>query len=158
MPTYGAYLFFRSNSCAAYNNEALEAVGGFREVLLGEDTCAVAALLYAGQKFAYVSEAVVRHSHGYSLKQEFKRDFDTGLMRRQFKELQEIGASDAKRGWTYFRKLMKELATTSPQLIPYGLLETMTKYIGYFLGTVCVNAPVSLKRQLQQPDFYWIQK
>ncbi len=34
---YGVYTFFCSDSCAAYTNAALDAVGGFPRVLLGED-------------------------------------------------------------------------------------------------------------------------
>lgn len=155
LPKYGVYTFFCSNSCAAYNNKALNSIGGFQEVLLGEDTCAVASLLHSGERIAYVAEAVVRHSHRYNLKQEFKRNFDTGLMRKRFKELQEIHASDEKRGWLYFSALMKELAQQQPHKIPYGLLQTIVKYVGYLTGKACVNAPIAMKRMLSSQDFYW---
>jgi rhamnosyltransferase len=43
---YGVYTFFCSNSCAAYSNQKLDEIGGFRSVLLGEDTVAIAELLH----------------------------------------------------------------------------------------------------------------
>lgn len=155
LPQYGVHTFFCSNSCAAYNNKALSAVGGFQEVLLGEDTCAVAALLQRGAHVAYVAEAVVRHSHRYSLLQEFRRNFDTGLMRKHFRALEETGASDAKRGWLYFCGLMRQLARTQPYLIPYGIVQTAVKYLGYQIGRASVCAPRSVKRALSSQDFYW---
>lgn len=155
LPKYGVYILFCSNSCAAYCNRALDAIGGFREILLGEDTSAVAALLQNNQRVAYVAEAVVRHSHRYSLRQEFKRNFDTGLMRAQFKILQEMHLSDEKRGQLYFRALLKEVAKRQPLMIPYAVIQTMVKYAGYLLGKTCINAPVRIKRLFSSQDFYW---
>ena len=93
---YGAYTFFCSDSCAAYSNRALEEIGGFPEVLLGEDTVVTAKLLRKGHRIAYVAEAEVFHSHAYSLLQEFQRYFDTGFARRTYQTLIEV--SDSKRG------------------------------------------------------------
>ena len=40
---YGVYTFFCSDSCAAYSNTALNEIGSFQSVLLGEDTVAAAS-------------------------------------------------------------------------------------------------------------------
>lgn len=90
---YGVYTFFCSNSCAAYSNKALDEIGGFHSTLLGEDTVAVAKLLRKGHKIAYTAEAIVKHSHRYTLMQEFKRTFDTGLARAEYGHLLSGGVS-----------------------------------------------------------------
>ena len=96
---WGVYTFFLSNSCAAYLNSALDEIGGFSDVLLGEDTLACAQLLHRGHSVAYAAEAKVEHSHNYTLKEEFKRNFDIGLSRRQIEPLLLVAGRDAQRGW-----------------------------------------------------------
>ena len=46
---WGVYTIFCSNACAAYSSEALDEIGGFSDVLTGEDTVAVSQLLRNGK-------------------------------------------------------------------------------------------------------------
>ena len=66
---YGVYTFFCSDSCAAWSNSALDEVGGFLPTLTNEDYITCARLLLKNYSVAYVSEALVTHSHNYSLKE-----------------------------------------------------------------------------------------
>ena len=152
---YGVYTFFCSNSFAAYCNSALDEIGGFQSVLLGEDTLATASLLKKGYKIAYTAEALVHHSHGYSLKQEFQRHFDIGLSRQKLQYLLEEGGGDSKRGKEYVRKMLQTLMRVKPQLIPYACLQTLTKWFGYKLGSYSMNAPLWIKKTCSSQDFYW---
>lgn len=152
---FGAYTFFCSNSCAAYTQQALDAVGGFPAVLLGEDTCAVAKILRAGGRIAYVAEAKVRHSHNYSLIEEFQRYFDTGLARSSYNELLGGLKSDGERGFSFFRSFILHLAKHQPRLIPYGCLHSFVKWCGYHSGKLAVCAPDSIKKVLSGQKFYW---
>lgn len=154
LPRYGAYTFFCSDSCAAYDNQALEAIGGFQEVLLGEDTVAVAKLLRNGHKIAYVAEAVARHSHRYTLRQEFCRSFDTGLARQGYAGLL-AGGSDQRRGWEYVQALVKRVSQERVSLLPYALAQVCAKWLGYKIGVNSVHAPLWWKRALSSQDFYW---
>lgn len=153
--TYGVYTFFCSNSCAAYNNKALDEIGGFIPVLLGEDTVAIAKLLKNGHKIAYVAEAIVQHSHRYTLLDEFKRNFDTGLARKEYRSLLELGGNDSKRGKEYVKEMTKHLSKEKPHLLPYACTQIMAKWLGYKIGSVSRNAPLWLKRKLTSQDFYW---
>ena len=109
---YGVYTFFCSNSCAAYRNSALDEVGGFPTGLFGEDTVAVAKMLHKGHKIAYVADAVVKHSHRYSLQQEFKRHFDIGFSRKDYEDLISAKEGDKNRGKDYVKTMMKQLMQT----------------------------------------------
>ncbi len=153
--TYGIYTYFCSNSCAAYTQSALDEVGGFRHVLLGEDTVAVANLLKNGHKIAYVAEAIVKHSHRYSLSQEFRRNFDTGLARQGYRDLLSAAGPDTNRGKEYVKKMLKSLVKQKPILIPYACTQTLVKWLGYKIGTKSKNAPLWLKKFLTSQDFYW---
>lgn len=149
----GIFTFFFSDSFGAYLNTALDEIGGFSYVLTGEDTLACAKLLHKGHKVAYVAESLVHHSHGYSLVQEFKRHFDTGMARRDYQEW--IGLGDSKRGFQYVQSLMSELIRTKPHLIPYAFLQTFVKWMGYQTGKASLNAPLFIKKMFSSQDFYW---
>lgn len=153
---YGVYTFFCSNSCAAYRNAALDEIGGFPHVLLGEDTVAVAKLLQRGHAIAYVAEARVRHSHSYSLKQEFQRNFDIGLARRSYQHLLAQAGKDQKRGRAYTLALTKHLLRKAPYLLPYAGLQTACKLCGYTLGQASTKAPRWFKKLCSSQDFYWM--
>lgn len=152
---YGAYTFFCSNSCAAYCNKSLDAIGGFKSVLLGEDTVATAQLLHEGHKIAYVADAVVYHSHGYSLKQEFQRYFDTGLARAEYRKLIATCRDDTSRGKRFVKEMMKRLLKEKPHLLPYGVAQTFAKWFGYKLGQKSVRAPNWFKRLFSGHKAYW---
>jgi len=154
---YGVYTIFCSNSCAAYLNSALDEVGGFAPALIGEDTFTAAKLLRKGHKIAYAADAVVKHSHTYGLRQEFQRHFDTALARSWNRELFEDLAADEERGREFFMYLLKRLAQRSPHLIPYGLIQTGVKYLGYRLGKISGPAPLWVKKLCSSQDFYWNQ-
>jgi rhamnosyltransferase len=152
---YGSYTFFCSDTCAAYINSALDEIKGFPHVLFGEDTCVVAALLRKGYKISYIAEAVVKHSHMYTLKKEFQRHFDIGLSRREHSHLLRIAGSDSRRGKEFVRNLFKLLIKEKPFLIPYAILQTLSKLVGYKIGSASLNAPHWLKAKCSSQDFYW---
>lgn len=152
---YGVYTFFCSNSCAAYSNAALDEIGGFEKVLLGEDTVATAKILRKGHKIAYCAEAVASHSHNYTLGEEFRRSFDTGIARKSFASLIECGSSDEKRGAGYVKAMLAELAKQAPWLLPYAVAHAGAKWGGYKIGSMSVNAPVWLKRAFSSQRYFW---
>lgn len=152
---YGVYTFFCSDSFAAYSNNALDSIGGFKPVLTGEDTVACAELLHAGHKIAYAAEAVVRHSHNYTLLQEFKRHFDTGLARKSYGSLIAAGGKDETRGKRYVLELFTQVAKEHPHLLPYAFCQTAAKWCGYKLGKASINAPLFWKKLCSSQDFYW---
>lgn len=152
---YGVYTVFCSDSCAAYLNEALDIVGGFRPVLTGEDTVAAACLLQNGFRVAYVAEACVKHSHGYSLKQEFQRHFDTGIARHDYRHLIAFAGEDEKRGKLYVKTLIRRVVKETPIRLPYACFHVLAKWLGYRIGTASTDAPIWFKKALSSQKSYW---
>lgn len=75
----GIRAFLLSDVCAAYRVSAYQAVGGFVHPLeTNEDMLIAAAFLEAGYKLAYRGDAVVLHSHNYTLRQEYERNRKIG--------------------------------------------------------------------------------
>lgn len=155
---YGVYTFFCSNSCAAYSSKALDEIGGFSSVLLGEDTIAASKLLRKGYSVAYVAESLVMHSHKYSLLEEFRRSFDTGLARKEYESLLRAPKGDVHRGFNYLQSMFHRLFTEAPQKIPYGFAHITSKWLGYHLGKNSSRAPFWFKKWISSQDFYWSSK
>lgn len=153
----GRQLYFCSNSFAAYSNAALTSVGGFQKVLLGEDTLAVAKLLKQGYKVAYVAEAEVYHSHDYSLLQEFKRHYDTGYARKEFAHEFEGEEGDSPRGKAYAKELLRQLSQKAPQLLPYGCMVILSKWLGYHMGRWGHGMPLGWNRLFSAHKSYFQQ-
>jgi rhamnosyltransferase len=152
---YGVYTFFCSNSCAVWCNSALDKVGGFKTVLTNEDYFAAAALLQANYKVAYQPLAVVKHSHRYTLCQEFQRYFDTGYVRAQNPVIQQLVGQAEGRGLGFFSALLKQLWPHQAYLIPYAVLQSAVKWLGYRVGFYGRFLPVWIKRRLSQQAYYW---
>jgi len=155
---YGVYTFFCSNSCAAWSNKALNDIGGFKPTLTNEDYFACAELLQKGYKVAYVPTAIVTHSHKYSLKEEFQRMYDTGYVRAERPWIQELVGSANKRGSIYFQKLIVKLWTETPLLIPYAIIQTATKLLGYKIGFMSLKFPKYFKKFFSGQKYYWDSK
>jgi rhamnosyltransferase len=153
----GPAAFFCSNACATWSNFALDEIGGFGATLSLEDTTAVAKLLFAGHRIAYCADAVVAHSHRYSLAQEFRRHFDTGYVRSQQRKLLFAGGGDERRGAAYGTIMMKRLLRERPWLLPYGVAHLAAKYSGYRVGFHGHRLPRRLKRSLSGQDYYWLE-
>jgi len=152
---YGVYTFFCSDACAAYRSSALDEIGGFPPILTGEDTCVVARLLKRGHRIAYVAEAVVKHSHRYTLQQEFRRYFDTGLCRREHAADLAVAGKDSHRSHSFFAAFLKAVWLESPRLVPYGVVHLFVKWFGYKVGRWSLRAPIWWKRLWSSQDFYW---
>jgi O-antigen biosynthesis alpha-1,3-rhamnosyltransferase len=147
---------FISNSFAAYRQRALDAAGGFpAKVILGEDTCVAARLLLAGGKIAYVAEATAFHSHDYGMIQEFQRYFDTGVFHRQEAWIKEAFGHAESEAARFLLSEMRYLLRRAPYLLPYAIIRSATKYLGYRLGAIGVSLPRQLKRRLSMNKQYW---
>ena len=153
---YGIYPFFCSDSCAAYLNAALDEVGGFQATVFGEDQIAVALLMRRGHRIAYVAEATVEHSHSYTLKQEFQRYFDHGYTHVEFKDLFHLTGQNGH-GKRFIVAMLGRLAKTKPWLLPYAVLNTGAKWLGYQAGKVgYAGGPLWFKKTLSGSSYYWV--
>ena len=154
--TMGIKATFLSNSFSAYRVNELQEVGGFpTDVIMAEDAIVAGKLLLAGWKTAYVAEAQVYHSHPFTIGQEFRRYFDTGVYHRQAKWLRDEFGDPGGEGKRF---VISELAYLTPRhlnLVPYALLRTASKAIGYQLGLCKSVLSVGWSRRLSYHKSYW---
>lgn len=153
---YGTKLFFCSDSFSAYNNEKLDEIGGFPETLTHEDYLVSFKLLQNGHAIGYVSNAGVKHSHNYSLMEEFKRHFDAGYVRGRFRELENVTGRTEKAGVYFAAEFIKATKRQKGIIyLPYSFSILIVKYLGFKLGYFGVNLPIFFKKKLSSHSFYW---
>lgn len=153
----GLKTIFVSNSFAAYRKAALAEVGYFKNGLIfGEDTCTVGRLLERGHRIAYVSEAKVYHSHNYTLSEEFRRSFDTGVLHAMESWLiQEYGHAEGI-GVRFMRRQLQELGRQGRFMLMAEVLgRNVLKYCGYRLGRSYTRLPARIIPQLSMHRSWW---
>lgn len=78
IPRMGIKAYFASDVCSAYRRSAYLQVGGFERVSTNEDMFIAAAFLHHDWKIGYCAEARVKHSHNFTLGQQYRRNFAMG--------------------------------------------------------------------------------
>jgi GT2 family glycosyltransferase len=114
----------------------LERVGWFKDqLLMGEDISVCARMLMEGYRVGYVADAVVYHSHNYTMSQEFKRYFDLGVFfEKERWLLDEFGRPEGE-GVKFVRSEFSYLRYHGLlHLLPISLMRAAAKLIGYRLG------------------------
>ena len=148
--TFGIKAAFCSNSFAAYRRDMLEDVGWFAEnLVLAEDIHVCARMLKKGYAVRYVAEAVVHHSHNYTVTQEFKRYFDLGVFfEKQRWLLDEFGRPEGE-GIKFVHSELSYLTSQGLlHLLPISLMRAGAKLIGYRLGHYYTHLPRAVLKRV----------
>lgn len=154
--TLGFKTIFLSDSFAAYDRTALEAVGGFpRTVISGEDHYVAAKMMLNGWKTAYVAEACVYHSHNLSLRQLFQRYFDTGVLHAREYWMCETYGEPSGEGLRFVRSEIAWVCKENPLLLPKVFLRTAAKYLGFQMGRREAMFSNGLKQRMGSFHDYW---
>ncbi len=134
---YGIKTFFFSNVCSAIKKDVFMQIGMFPEgIKTNEDMLLCARMILNGYKIAYVPEAMVIHSHNFSLKQQFRRYYNIGMTLKQNKWVLKYAAAEGE-GITLIKEQFHFLIKNHKyRWIPYILLESFTKYTGYRMGFI----------------------
>jgi len=156
--TYGIKTVFMSNSFAAYRRKALSDVGGFPgHLIMAEDMYAAAKMVLAGWNIAYCSSAKVYHSHAYSITEEFRRYFDTGVFHALEPWIKQNFGGESGEGTKFAISEIKELMKESPAKIPLSIARNLAKWVGFKLGENERFVPLSVKRRIGMLRGFWYQ-
>lgn len=147
---------FLSNAFAAYRLSALREVGGFStRVIVGEDTHLAARLLQQGHAIRYEAQALVYHSHNYSLTSEFARYFDTGVFHHDENWMIRDFGKAGREGFRFLKSEIRFLIRHAPWRLPEATLRTVLKALAYRLGCMHTRWPLALKKQLSMHKGFW---
>ncbi|WP_370429470.1 glycosyltransferase family 2 protein [Klebsiella aerogenes] len=147
---------FMSNSFSAYRLSAFKSLGGFpSNTILCEDMYFAAKALLNGYKSAYVSSAIVRHSHNYSPFEEFKRYFDIGVFHQDAPWIREQFGGASGEGKKFILSEFSYLCKNGFLWIPLACINNLMKLIGYKLGGNYKKIPLKVIRKISMHKRFW---
>ena len=151
----GVRALYCSNVCALYDSGIFRSLGGFSApAVFNEDMVYAYTALKAGYCIRYEAEAVVAHSHEYTAKQQFCRNFDLGVSQGDRWDA-FVNARSEGEGIRYVGKMLRALARGgSAAEIPVFLWRCAARYAGYKFGKNYKRLPEALiMRWTQCPQY-----
>lgn len=133
----GIKTFFSSNVCSSMKKEIFMKVGMFPDSVRGnEDMVITAKYIVNGYKVAYVSDAMVVHSHHYSLLKQYRRYYNIGASIRRNRWILDYARAEGE-GMKFIREQIAFVMKKQKfHLIPYIFFESLVKYTGFRMGLV----------------------
>ncbi|HED2928833.1 TPA: glycosyltransferase family 2 protein, partial [Klebsiella michiganensis] len=149
IPKMGLKTVFMSNSFSAYRLSVFSKLDGFpSNTILCEDMYYTAKAIQSGYKVAYVSSAMVQHSHNYTPVEEFKRYFDIGVFHRNEPWIRrDFGGAEGE-GKKFIMSELQFLLKNAPLWVPLAFINNFMKIVGYKLGQQYQKLPAKLVRKL----------
>lgn len=131
----GIKAYFCSNVCAMYRKEIYTALGGFvKSAIFNEDMIFAHACIEAGYGIAYAADAQVYHSHNYTDRQQFHRNFDLGVSQAEHPEIFAQISSGAE-GIRLVKATAAYLRSIGEgRQIPRLITASGSKFLGYRMG------------------------
>ena len=156
LPKLGIKTYFCSNVCAAYRREIYEEMGGFvHHSIFYDDMIYAAGAIKAGWEIAYAADARVVHSHNYTNRQQFHRNFDLGVSQAQHPEV-FAGVPSESEGKKMVLQTSKYLWNHKMgRKIPALIMQSASKYAGYLLGKRYASLPHSWVVAFSDNKDYW---
>lgn len=153
---YGIKTAFNSNSFAAYRRKALNEIGGFPiNTILSEDMYVAAKMLLNKWSVAYCSDAMVYHSHNYTIWQEFKRYFDIGVFHSRESWIKDTFGRAEGEGKKYIISEFKYLIKRNIVLIFPMIIRDIMKILGFRLGMKERFINKHIKRKISMTKNFW---
>lgn len=155
----GIKTYFCSNVCCAYNACVFKELKGFvNRTIFNEDMIYAAKAIQSGYKVAYAADACVIHSHNYTGKQQFHRNFDLGVSQADHPEVFGEVPSEGE-GIRMVKNVIARLkAEGSAGEIPVYIYVSACKYLGYRLGKNYKKLPERLILKCTMSPQYWERK
>lgn len=156
LPELGIKTFFCSNVAALYDRAYLLAGGGFYvPSIFNEDMVFAGKALRAGAAVAYAADARVIHSHNYTARQQFHRNFDNGVSQALHPET-FAGIHAAGEGKKLVLKTLGYLVRSGHLLlIPKLIVHSTAKMAGFYLGRRYQHLPRFLVRAFSDNRLFW---
>lgn len=100
----GFMAYFASDACSAYDRNVFLKVGGYKgyDIMMSEDALYSKIILEAGYKKKYCADAIVEHSHKYTLKELYKRYYDTGVFQSTVDIFKDVKMESAGKSLAFY--------------------------------------------------------
>ena len=152
----GIKTYFCSDACAMYKRDLYEQLGGFEQpAIFNEDMVYAYNLIQAGYSIWYRAGARVYHSHRYTLRQQFRRNFDLGVSQAQHPEI-FAAVSSTSEGKRLVAGTAKYLIRHHRFMsLPRLIAVSGAKWLGYKAGHHYRHLPSAFIRFFTMNKNYW---
>jgi rhamnosyltransferase len=146
-----------SNANSAIRRSVWEQFPFADDIIMSEDQEWSRRVLIAGWRLAYEPQAVVRHSHPYTIAAAFRRFFDSGVSsERAYLGAEPSRAVLRRRALEYVRAELGWLIRSgNARWIPYASVYELAKLAGLQLGTRHRSLPLWLKLRFTMNPSWW---
>jgi rhamnosyltransferase len=147
-----------SNVNSAIRAEVFARFGFVDDIIMSEDQEWSRRVLLAGYALRYVPEAAVHHSHPYTLRQAFRRFFDSGVSseRAYMAGARPSSVVLRRQALRYAREELAWLwGTGKGRWIPYSAAYEAAKFAGLQLGIRHARLPHAMKVRCSALLAYW---
>lgn len=109
IPEHGIKTFFMSDVCAMYKKDIYLQIGGFEtDIKTNEDMLYAAKAIHNGYSIGYEASAAVIHSHNFSLKEQYERNYIQGDEIERHREMLTAGSQNSE-GIKLVKSVSKEM-------------------------------------------------
>ena len=132
---FGIKTYFLSDACAMYKKSIYDSLDGFpRQTIFAEDMIYASKAIEADMHIIYEAKAEVIHSHNYTARQQYRRNYDVGLTHSRFNYIFDKVKSESE-GIKMVKITAKRLIQDGYwYLIPKLIIHSACKYLGYRAG------------------------
>lgn len=146
--------FFFSNANSMIRKSVWQKIKFPEGVLMSEDQWWAKEVLSSGYKIVYAPQAVVKHSHSYSLKNLFRRNFDSGVSLRGLD--QSSGLESFQKFVNFvFGEIKFLISNGQINKLPYALSRNLVRTLGFILGQNYFLLPKQLRKNLGMHRYFW---
>lgn len=127
----GLMTFFFSDAASAVRADVFKQLNGYdgRNLIISEDMYLAYKIIMGGYRIKYCADSVVIHSHNFTLKQLYRRYYDTGVFFRENSYLQEYSENTSAVELT--RYILKESIKNKDYKV---ILNIIPNFAARFIG------------------------
>lgn len=145
---------FFSNVSSAVRRDLILAHPFDEDLIMSEDQQLSRDLITAGYSVVYCPDSVVLHSHDYTLREVFRRYFDSVYSLTVIFRDHDMGSSVAM-GSSYLGREVRHMVRHYPLWLPYYALYVAAKASGTIAGHFAERLPRPLLRKLSLHSYHW---
>ena len=124
--------------------------------ICSEDLYAGASMLRAGYDIAYVSTAMVLHSHNLNTREYFQRYFDIGVFHARNRWIRETYGGAIREGQRFVKHELSYLWRGRKfAAFPKSVLRNVAKFLGYRFGIYHQYLPAGLRVAFSRNKCWW---
>lgn len=133
----GLRVFFFSDATSAIKTEVFQKLNGYdnKNLTISEDMYIAYKIITNGYRIKYCAESVVYHSHNFTLKQLYKRYYDTGIFFKENNYLDKYGTNKTGGGLAVYI-LKRAFEEKNVKVLLRFLPDMAARFLGMKVGKI----------------------